>query len=228
MAQQHSAHKSLEKLRAENETLALKEKERKVILTVFQICGELCILHRYKPWKLNYDKPSMVKNMIECTLTILSLKQLYLRHKEKKKKGDHKAIVYIYTILLFFTLEHARGWSQSYTRSTVLCHNHWGLLTDHMTGHRLFLLHTGITLYQISILCDTLCKYTWVELHNQLWHSLSNQTPYILGLLYIESARVVLVNDSNSLVRNPRCLTTSISVYWLQFRLQQHVCSYRN
>jgi len=31
MAQQHSAHKSLEKLRAENESLALKEKERKVI-----------------------------------------------------------------------------------------------------------------------------------------------------------------------------------------------------
>jgi len=31
MAQQHSAHKSLEKLRAENESLALKEKERKVL-----------------------------------------------------------------------------------------------------------------------------------------------------------------------------------------------------
>ena len=30
MAQQHSAHKSLEKLRAENESLALKEKDRKV------------------------------------------------------------------------------------------------------------------------------------------------------------------------------------------------------
>ena len=33
MAQQHSAHKSLEKLRAENESLAIKEKERKVWLT---------------------------------------------------------------------------------------------------------------------------------------------------------------------------------------------------
>ena len=30
MAQQHSAHKSLEKLRAENESLAIKEKDRKV------------------------------------------------------------------------------------------------------------------------------------------------------------------------------------------------------
>lgn len=41
MAQQHSAHKSLEKLRVENESLALKEKDRKVCLT--DVCWYLNI-----------------------------------------------------------------------------------------------------------------------------------------------------------------------------------------
>lgn len=37
MEQQYSAHRYLEKLRAENESIALKEKERKVYCTILHI-----------------------------------------------------------------------------------------------------------------------------------------------------------------------------------------------
>ena len=42
MEQQYSAHRYLEKLRSENETMAVREKERQVLLS-----GHIC-LHGYK------------------------------------------------------------------------------------------------------------------------------------------------------------------------------------